>query len=230
MLLHPGFLPGGCADEAVMLARQHRALLHQFAGHAERGAGRQDDLHHRAGFGIVIALDQAQAVFQNCFFAIHNTIRWQPALALAQAHRPARCLQADAHFLRRGDFVIQPGSIREKVKMVGCGGAPRKRKLGQRGLRGKIDIIWRHACPDRVKGFQPVEEVCVLGCRNGAGQCLVKMMVGIDQPGQNQVPVQVQDLISCLRQFPANPHLFDESVPDKNTTTFNLPAVIIHGY
>ena len=179
----------------AVLARQHGALAHQVAGDAEGRAGGQDDLQHRAGFGVVVGFDQALRVGQDALFAVDDAVRGQAALALAQAHRAARGVQAQPHFARRGDLVVQARAVGEEVEVVGGGGAAGKGQLGQGGLRGDEDVLRVQARPDRVKRLQPVEQVGVLGGRHGAGQGLVKVMVGVDQPGEDEVPAQVENLV-----------------------------------
>ena len=79
---------------------------------------------------------------------------------------------------------------------------PESAKFRQRGLGGNEDILGCHPRPDRVERFQPVEEIGILGCRNRAGEGLIKMVVGVDQSRQNQVPAQIKDFISCRQAVP----------------------------
>ncbi len=129
---------------------------------------------------------------------------------------------------RGGDLVVQPGAVREEIKMVGGGGAAREGQLGQGGLGGGEDILRVQARPDRVERGQPVEEVGILGGRDGARQGLVEMVMGVDQAGQDQVAGQVEDFIGLVGQTGSCPYLFDEAVANKKTTVGNLPLVVIH--
>ena len=179
----------------AIFTRQLGGLLHQVAGHAEGRARRQDDLHHRTGFGIVIFLDQPLGILQDGVFAVHHGIRRQSALRFAQGHRAARGLDAQSDLLRRGDLVVQLGAVGEEIEMVGGGGAARKRQLGEGGLGRDEDVFRRQARPDGIERLQPVEEIGILRRRDGARQGLVEVMVRVDQPRQDDVTVQVEDFV-----------------------------------
>ncbi len=62
-----------------------------------------------------------------------------------------------------------------------------------------MDILRGKPGPDGIKRLEPVEQVGVLGSRDGARQGLVKVMVRVDQPWQQNVPVQVQDFVCRFR-------------------------------
>ena len=176
----------------------------------------------------MISFDQALRVGQDALFAVDDAVGGQAALALAQAHRAARGVQAQPHFARRGDLIIQARAVGEEVQVVGGGGAAGKGQLGQRGLRGGEDVIRVQARPDRVERLQPVEQVGILGGRHGAGQGLVEMMVGVDQPGENDVPAQVENLVGGGGKVGARADLLDHAVPDKQTAARDLAAPVIH--
>jgi hypothetical protein len=75
--------------------------------------------------------------------------------------------------------------------VVGGGGAAREGKLGEGSLRRGEDVLRVHARPDRIERRQPVEEVGILRGRDGAGEGLVEVMVGVDQPRQDDVALQI---------------------------------------
>mgnify|MGYP000219549702 CR=1 FL=1 len=54
--------------------------------------------------------------------------------------------------------------------------------------------------------------------------------MGVDQPWQQDVPVQVDDLIGFLGQGAGWANCFNEAIANKKTTIGDLPAVVIHGY
>jgi len=54
--------------------RHNGAFFHQIASYAEWRARRQDNLHHRTRFGIVIGLDDSLGVLQNRVFGFHRYI------------------------------------------------------------------------------------------------------------------------------------------------------------
>ncbi len=118
----------------TIFARQFGGLLHQVAGDAEGRARRQDDLHERAGPGVVILFDHPLGILQDGLFAVHNGIRRKSTLGLSEAHRATRSLDAQSNFLRGGDLIIQFGAVGEEIEVVRGGGAARKRQFGQRCL------------------------------------------------------------------------------------------------
>ena len=63
-----------------IFTRQFRGLLHQIAGYAEGRTRSKDNLHERAGFRVVILLDESLRIFQDGVFAVHNGIRRKSAL------------------------------------------------------------------------------------------------------------------------------------------------------
>ena len=204
-------------------------MAHQFGGDAEGGAGRQHDLHHRAGMGVVVGFDQPLAVGQDGVFGVHHAVGREAALRFAQAHRPARSMQAQADFGRGLDFIIEFGTVREEIKVIGGRGAAREGQLGQGCLGGSADIFGPHPRPDGVERDQPVEQVGVLRFRDGPRQRLVKVVVGVNEPGKNDVACEVEDLIRRLGQVFRSPDRLDETVFDEQAGMSEFPALIIHG-
>ena len=176
----------------------------------------------------MVLLDQADGIGQDVLFGIDHTVGRQAALALAQAHRAARSMQAQPHLARRFDLIIQARAIGEQVKMIRGGGAARKGQLRQSRLGGDKDILRGHAGPDGIERLEPVEQVGVLGSRNGPGEGLVKMVVRIYQPGQNNMTAHIQHLVRCLRQFFGSAYLVNPSVFRVNPPARDFPALIIH--
>lgn len=127
------------------------------------------------------------------------------------------------------DFIIQLRAVGEEIQVIGGGGTARKRQFGQRGLGRGEDVIGGQARPNGVKGFEPVKQVGVLGGRDGAGQGLVKVVMGVDQPRQDDVAGQVEHLVGGLGQVGGRPDLLDEAVTDKKATLRNLGLVVVHG-
>ncbi len=54
------------------------------------------------------------------------------------------------------------------------------------------------------------------------------MVMGVDQPGQQHVPAQVQHLVGAIRQLAGRSGLLDEAIPHKKTTIGDLPAHVVH--
>ena len=63
---------------------------------------------------------------------------------------------------------------------------------------------------------------------DGACQCLVEMVVGVDQTRQNQITCQVEHLIGLVGQTTSLPYVLYEAITNKKTTVGNLPLVVIH--
>ena len=59
--------------------------------------------------------------------------------------------------------------------------------------------------------------------RRGEGP--IKVMVRIDEAGQNDVTFEVEHFIGGLRQFLLRADLFDEAVAHEKTTLGNFPRV-----
>lgn len=129
-------------------------------------------------------------------------------------------MQAQTNLCRGSDFVIQLAAVWEEVKVVRGGGAARERQLRERSLRADEDVLRGHARPDGVERGQPIEEVGVLRCGQGAGEGLVEMMVSVHQPRKNDVAAQVQDFIRALRQVRLAADLLNEPIPAEKRGVF----------
>ena len=109
-------------------------------------------------------------------------------------------MQAQTHLATR------PGSRHPGVSHWETGkGGPRRwcsRRVPVRPGRFWSRPGWLRgqARPDRVERLEPVEEIGILGGRDGAGQGLVEVVMGVDQPGQDDVALKVEDLISGIGQ------------------------------
>jgi hypothetical protein len=84
------------------------------------------------------------------------------------------------------------GAGREHVVVVGDGGAARAGEHGDSRLSARLDEVGVDGRPGRVERDEPVEEYGVL--RPAAGEPLVEVVVGVDQPGGEQVAGAVDDL------------------------------------
>ncbi len=137
-------------------------------------------------------------------------------------------MQAESNLLRRGDLVIQFRAVGEKIEVVGGGRASRKGKLRERGLRRDKNILGVQARPDGIERRQPVEEIGILRGRDGTRQRLVEVMVCVDQPRQDDVPLQIEHFVRVVGQTGSLPYPLDESAANKKTTIGNLPLMVIH--
>ena len=66
-------------------------------------------------------------------------------------------------------------------------GAAGKDKLGHRQRHAEIERFRRQPRPDRVKRLQPGKQLAVERGGNGAGEGLIEVMVGVDQPRKHHV-------------------------------------------
>jgi hypothetical protein len=56
------------------------------------------------------------------------------------------------------------------------------------------------------------------------------MMVGIDQPRQDDMPFEVKDFIGNRWKVACWPDLLDEPIANKKTAIGNFPLVVVHGH
>ena len=127
------------------------------------------------------SVDDALGVPEDGFFAVHNGIRRQSPLGFAEGHRAARGVEAESHLVRGSNFVVQAGTVREQIEVVGGGGASRQGEFGESRLRGREDVVGSQARPEGIERGQPGEEIGVLSCGDGTRQGLVEVMVRVDE-------------------------------------------------
>jgi hypothetical protein len=192
--------------------RQHRRLAHQRRGHGERRTWRQRDLYIRVVAGLVVPVDHRLAVGQNGIFVLHDAVRRQPAVALRQVHRAARQHRADAEPLRDRDLdvdrVVQPG--RKHVVVVGGRGAAGEQQLSHRDRRGTLQRRRRQPRPHRIQRAQPAEQLAVQRRRRRPRQCLVEVMVRVDQAGNDDVRAGPECPHVGRGRFAAGRYAFDD--------------------
>ena len=87
-------LVGGLGEVGVqpdaLAAGQFGGVAHEFAGDAERRAGRDHDLQHRVRARVVPAVDRGLGRGQDLVAVLDHRVRRQPAVLLAEIHRSAR--------------------------------------------------------------------------------------------------------------------------------------------
>ena len=113
--------------------------------------------------------------------------------------------------------------------MVCCGGTARKGEFGQRGGSRNENIFGLDARPDRVEGLEPVEEVGILRGRDSAREGLVEVMVGVDEPRQDDVIFEVKHFIGTVGQTGSLPYFFNEAAANEKTTIREFGLVVVHG-
>lgn len=91
------------------------------------------------------------------------------------------------------------------------------------------NIVGREASPDRVEGFEPVEEVGVLRGRDGAREGLVEVVMRVDETREEDVTFEVEGFIGLAGQTGSLSYLFNETVADEKTTIGDFGVVVVHG-
>ncbi len=168
---------------------------HQVARDRERRAGRQHDAAHRVARRIVPAARSAARCRARIASSLSTTSsggrppRLRPTLMLPRAAWK-RMPMASAASIE----VVEPRAVREQVEMVARRGAARQHQLGHRSPGRDLDHLGREPGPEQVEVREPAEQLGVLGLGHGAGQALVHVVVGVDQPGHHHVAAQVDRL------------------------------------
>lgn len=83
-----------------------------------------------------------------------------------------------------------------------------------------------HARPDRIKGLQPPKQQRILPARHGAGEVLIEVVMGVDEPRRHHGAAGVH---GCLCPLQTLPDLNNHTVPNADVGGFQHPPVIIHG-
>jgi hypothetical protein len=133
------------------------------------------------------------------------------------------------HLACDDDLIVHLAAIGEDVGVVEDGGAAGEDQLGQAGLGRHPHGFGRHPRPHRVERVQPVEDVPILGGRHDAEEGLIEVMVGVHQAGQDDVPVEVEDLVGSLGEFGGRADLLDLAVTDEETAARDLATSCVHG-
>ena len=196
----------------VEFVRQFGAGGHDFRGDGERRAGRQGDLDLRAVATFVVLGDQALAIGEDHFTFLHGLLRRQATVLFAQAHGAASQHGAHAQFANALDLYVDRifQAFGEQVVVVGGRGATRQQQFGQGDFAGQGEFFRRQACPDRVQGFQPRKQRLVDHRRPGAGQGLIEVVMGVDQPRQDHMLAGVEHLIARRGRLLAEAEHFDD--------------------
>jgi hypothetical protein len=136
-------------------------------------------------------------------------------------------VESDSQLATGLDFIIQFGTIWKQVQVVGSSRAAAERQFGERGLRGGEDVVGHQARPDRIERFEPVEQVGVLGSRDGARESLVKVVMGVDQSRQDDMAGKVKNFVGAGGQPGSGADLFDEPIADKKTAIGDFPLMVV---
>ena len=173
------------------------AGAHDLRSDREGRAGRQGDLDLRAGAALMVATDQPLAVGQDHFGFLHRLLRRQAAIGLAQAHRATCQHRAHAQIAHGLDLHVdgffQP--FGEQVVMIGRGGAAGQQQFRQGDLARQLELLRCQARPDRIERLQPGKQRLVDHRPPGAGERLVEVVMGVDQPRQHHVLAGVEGAV-----------------------------------
>ena len=165
----------------------------------------------------MVGLDGPSRILQDKVLLLDDAIGRQPALAFPQAHRAPAGLEADADLLRGPNLVVNAvaalGGI--DVEVVGRGGAAGEHQLGQPHQRAGVDRLRGQPGPDGVERLEPLEQGGVLRSGHGPGQGLVEVVVGVDQPRQDDHPAGVNDPVGLGGQLGGRPDLLETSIARK---------------
>jgi hypothetical protein len=137
----------------------------------------------------VVGRQQALAVPEDRVRALDDRIRLQAAVLLGNAHRAAGDRHPHAEGLRLLDLDVDRvlEARREQIVVVGRGRASRHQEFDERHADCEPERVRRHPIPQPLHRHQPGNEVLALARRVGAGQRLIEMVVGIDEPRQHDM-------------------------------------------
>ena len=114
----------------------------------------------------------------------------EPRDTVIRMPRPERLLDLDV------DRVLEPGRI--EIVMVRRRRAAGDQELGQRHPHREAEVIGLQPRPDRIERGEPGKERLVDRLRVGAGERLVEMVMGVDQPRQHDVARGVENRIDAF--------------------------------
>ena len=160
---------------------------------------------------------------------LDDVVRRQAALRPAEVHRAAGRHEPQADGARGldlgGEQVATVG--REDVVVVHRRRAAGLREPAEAGRRGGGHRLLVDAAPHRVEGRQPLEERRVDG--EAAGDPLVQVVVGVDQPGRDDAAAGVDDA-RALDRSGAGPDPTEDTRPSSTSDVAVriLAAVAVH--
>ena len=161
-------------------ARELHTLSHERRRHGKWGARSQDNADHGIAAVVMIRLDDALGVAENCGLIFNQRVRRQAPLRLAQGHRAPSRVKAESHLGSSLDFVVDAGAVGPDVCVIAGRCATRKHQLGYRDLAARVDGLRRQPGPDGIVCPEPPEQIRILRRGETACQSLGKMVVRID--------------------------------------------------
>ena len=207
-------------------SREPRGLAHERLRRGERRAGRDDDLHPRAG-ARVVEPSHALGVGEDPVDGLDDRVRRERALGLAHVHRAAGGHDANAQLTRGLHLGLDQAraAVREHVVVVEDGRAAREGELGEPGAGGGVLGLGVEPGPHRQQDLDPLEEVALL--RPGPREVLKDVVVRVHEPGRDDGAPEVHRLAGRRRS--AAPDALDPPLADQQPAARMLGAGIVHG-
>ena len=175
------------------------------------------------------ALDRIVGGGEDPVDVLNHPVRRQPAARLAQVHRSAAGVEAQAELL--GDFDLgleqSDDALGEDVVVVGRGRAAAERQLGEADLGGGTLPVRVNGGPDGIELAEPVKQPRLLG--TDPGQRLVEVVVRVDQPGQRDQPAAVDHLGLLTNRWASLADPADHPAIDQHGAVLQLSACRVHG-
>ena len=209
-------------------ARELHTLSHERRRHGKWGARSQDNADHGIAAVVMIRLDDAPGVAENCGLIFNQRVRRQAPLRLAQGHRAPSRVKAESHLGSSLDFVVDAGAVGPDVCVIAGRCATRKHQLGYRDLAARVDGLRRQPGPDGIVCPEPPEQIRILRRGETACQSLGKMVVRIDHARHDQHAARVDDLVGLRRQRAGRPELLYHVLDYINAAVFPAAARIVH--
>jgi hypothetical protein len=107
-------------------------------------------------------------------------------------------MESNPHFLRCLNFVVNFAAIGVEVKMIRNRRTAAQNQLTQPNFGTDIDRLRSHLGPNGVKEFEPLKKNHAYTGANGPGESLVKVMVAVDQAGDNHAAAGIYDLVEIV--------------------------------
>src|ERR1700733_710126 len=164
----------------------------------------------------MISLDDTLAVLEDKRFVLYAIIRWQPALGLAEGHRAPAGVEAYTEILRSLDLAVHVVAVFEHISVIENRRTARKREFSQPDQRAGARSLLRGACPNPILGLEPREKIVVLRSDKVPRESLIQVMMGIDEPWENDLPGKVEHRFSSGGKLFVSSDLLDETVFDVN--------------
>jgi len=117
----------------------------------------------------------------------------------------------------------------EHISVIENRGTTGKREFSQANQRADARGFLRRACPDPILGLEPREKIVVLRSDKVARESLIEVMMGIDEPWENDLPGKIEHRVGRGGKLFVPTDLLDETVFDVNSRVHQFPALAVHG-